>query len=116
MKVIELDLRKEEKVTMKVILPNGEQVEVLPPSKGLSDQFAKIGEAIVMASSADLTIEEKVEAISFLYGAAADLMSRNTAAKQYTKEYLEQQMATNQIVRVFETYSKMLKEVILAKN
>ncbi len=112
-----LDLRKEEKVLLNIILPDGSSVEIYTPSKYISDLFPIIGEKIkkITKPSGD-DIEGYMEAIDFLYEATALIISRNKNEITYKAADIKKLMSDKQMLLFLTNYSTAIKEILNSKN
>lgn len=111
-----LDLRKEEKVLLSVIMSDGEKLDVYTPSKYISDLFPIIAEKIRNISKDTGDIQERIESIEFLYEATALILSRNKNEITYSAEQIKRLMTDNQMLVFMTNYSKAIKEIIESKN
>ena len=110
-----LDLREEES-TCEVVLPNGDTVNVLAPSRAIADSFGQLGKAIICIESEKTTIEQKEEVLRFLDAKVAEIISRNKENRTYTPEDIRDNLSSKQVLKFLTNYADWIRTIIQSKN
>lgn len=112
-----LDLRKEERVLLNIILPNGDRIDIFTPSKYIGDLFPLIGTKIKeITKPSNDDIEGYLDAINFLYEATALIISRNKNEITYSSDDIKKLMSDKQMLLFLTNYSNAIKELLNSKN
>lgn len=112
-----LDLRKQVRDYMKLILDDGKVIEVRKPTKAIFNLFKPLSQAFTDLKSDDISETESWDLLDTIYEMSSKILSNNRKREDISVAYLEDMLATDDLEALFSMYMTFVNgHLEIAKN
>lgn len=105
-----LDLRKQVREYMKLILDDGKIIEVRKPTKAIFNLFKPLSQAFTDLKSDEISETESWDLLDTIYDMCSKILSNNRKREDISIEYLENMLATDDLEALFSMYMTFVND------